>query len=916
MIKFNKTFFIILLVTLLSGWGIFFYIGSKIVSNLSLIESSENFAPFKINFDSSKKKIYLFKNCVTLQNVNLWYIENNDNKEMSEKRDKENLVSVPSLEIYFNIFDVLKLLISNNIPSSITLKNPKILINSSITNEIYDEINKIYSSGGQKFKFNIKNGKIKYFQNNLLFNKEFDNINGDLKLSGREINSNLTILLNGLTYNLGLNFNNNMPAISIALNLSSKYDDLKLNGKFLFDDNKEIKDANGNLSINTNNINSLMNTVCFNCDTRTLDENLLDKNKSNMISLSGDVKYLSDQNLIKLDNINITNINNNDISLDVSYDLKQKKFINTIEFASLNLGNPDEVIASNSLNNKLKDMGDYFHLISRFNSLNNISIKQIDFVDYHINDLKALVEFHDSEVNINYINARFDEVYNIKINANVVTSDDGNFSSLDVVLGRGIDESVSVENLIFIAKAEIIKNLFSIKSFVINTDGIKASGDLLLKTYNEQNVLNGNVNVHDLKIDTFKNDPQIKKIFDRINFDQFNNIKNGGDFATKLIQMFYRFKLQTSLKINLDHMSMTQTIDDTGLIKNYSLDKMNFFVDFIDGKLHIITNANNEIFDKLDSDIVLMLKDFTPYISAKIKGNLLNIDNFKKILNIDNSNLFVSEDSFKDGNGAYGWKNFNINFSSLAAIDFDLDVHFNNVVFNDIKFTNMDAVINAESNVLKLQKFSFNFQNSSIFSNANIDVLNNFFNIKLTFDSFPLISFMKLFKKDIVPDYDIWQEIFSATLDLNTNGRNFYEALDRVAMNGKYLMRNFIVNKLDLNNFIQNYSDAMNESQLISLSEQSVITGRTIFESIEGAIEGKNGIVNTDLSTFNSRFNTIGTFNCVLSNLSFKGLTKIAFFSTGKRDANFVNLEWIGNLFNVNKNFISEKVPKQKTFEK
>ena len=416
-------------------------------------------------------------------------------------------------------------------------------------------------------------------------------------------------------------------------------------------------------------------------------------------------------------------------------------------------------------------------------------------------------------------------------------------------------------------------------------DDLIVYGKANLSLNKQINFLSGEINVSNYNVSNF-----LKKMSRFL--ENKDGDKNG--ILTNILLLANKIKINSDLKINLK--------DST--INGNKVENLSFLIKNDEKRISIIDELRDEKFFSLKDRYELSLNELRPQLKIKINGNTLNIKSLLKLFRIEDGffhNYFLFSDAeLRKKTDKAILKDVKINFEKFHNIDFSIESAVRDVVYNQIKIDNFVCSMSTKSNIVKINSCSSKIEQGKIDLQGNFNLEDNSLASMIKVDS---LNFNNLSKKKREKPMFI-----SATGKFFSSGSTIPLFIKNAVGRFEYLSYNYHVDNLNLDLFVSNTQTLKNYSDLISLSERSVVSGETVFNDLKGSLDMRDGIISTNFQFSSDKFTGAGIFNISGQSSIFKGLTRIAFIPINYKNVIYADLDWGGNLYNTNKAFNIEKL--------
>jgi hypothetical protein len=261
-------------------------------------------------------------------------------------------------------------------------------------------------------------------------------------------------------------------------------------------------------------------------------------------------------------------------------------------------------------------------------------------------------------------------------------------------------------------------------------------------------------------------------------------------------------------------------------------------------------------------------------------------------------------------------KNIDFNFNYFKNLNTKINFLAKNAKFNNQNIEKIISKIETKDNFLNIETLDLKIDNSSnIKFSMNLDLDKALFSGSFALNDF---NYKNSSKNNINDDQDHNSLISNLNLTsigkFSTIGSNLLSLVNNFNSNIKYYGNNLILNKIDIDGFVDKFDDAKKNNKIIALAERSVIFGQTKINEIKGELSIRNSIIESNFEISGNNFNGAGAINMFLKNFIFKGLTRFVFFSKSSSGGalNFVDFNLNGNFFNLSKNIDIDSIRQEK----
>ena len=858
--------------------GIVYYSKSKLNSIDENIKTAFTQNNYNIEYKSKKTKFSFINSKIVLLDIKITTLDEN-------KLDSKNNLKIDELVCEFDLFS---LIFESNVINKIKLHNPTINFYQNIKpNKDQAQHDSVISQVIENFKIisntkiNVQNGRIIYFNNRGILIKEINNINGIINKKNAFLLFNLKASENDFDFNIKSSIQNiTFNSYLIDGYVSSDREEFNYKVDLKFDAHKSINQLNGAIDAKGNDFMRLAKIFCSSCKYES------SYNPDEKFTLKGNIGYDSKIQSISLRDINFDK-NNNKFNLSISYDMNHENFDIKIKGDDVKILSDNKNFNIFALKNQVMDnqynsinqLISYFEILKNFNFTLNFLINKVEFFGQKIINFNGKILSKNKKIQIQQLTGKLDDKYDINSFGEIFSNDVRSKLKMKIE----IPLNNKSDNIYFDIDA-MLGNL-TINNIKIQNDGLSVLGKILLRKNDESSDIEGIVNIDGYNL---------YNVYDKykILIENKGNDKNG--VLGNILAILNKMKINTNF-----HLIFTNSLLNQNLIENIK------FSIIVDEKRVLIENSlKDKKFININNKIQIFWDNLKPKVNIDTTGNFLDLKVLAKLFKIHNyKNYFViNEEDFKKNNDKVIWRNFSISLKDIVNINLKINANINNIIHDVMQMDNLNINMNSKDNILKVNNISLQIKNGKINIAGNVDINNQ---VIVGIIMATNINFNDLKRnKNKPPVY------FSASGKFATNGDNFQKIISNFSTKIRYLIYNFSIKNMDLNLFVNNIHKITDYSSLVSLSERSVVSGETLFNEIKGDFDIANGLLKNNCQFSSNRFTGAGIINLLTTNLVFKGISRIAFIPYQYKGTVYSDIEWSGNLFNVNKAFNSENLRK------
>ena len=851
-------------------------------ANLKLNFSIENYIKtledknYQVNYNSKKKFFLLYKNTITFHN---FYIE--DLNDINNKNQGENLNDLSRKN---SNFKAKKLILNYGIFSILTGNIKSVdLIDSNIN--FYQATIKTIEDWRAIFqnlngRLNIQNCDLYIYNNNNIVSKIINSISGSFEFINGKIKIATNFYETNDLFKMKVNIDHaifNSEQYDTDIVISTNDENITYVGNLGFKE-KKLNKIQGAIKANGVDLEKILklfrfNEVKYNLNNRekfVLDAKI---NYENDLLKISEIKYQKDD--IQTDGtINYAKSNN---QLDINLSIESLKIFDSK--INLNLFTIKDGGLIGGLN-QLLGLSSYYNFIESFDHNLDLKIGKITISDhYTINDLNLVLSSGNKRTIIKKLNGKLNNQYNISMIGEILNNNirnqlrmriliplDKKNEKIDVTINY-IDRYITFSNINIINKDFIVSGKATLN---LNDQINFISGDIDISNYNLSNLLK-NMN-HFL--------------------ENKGNDKNG--ILTNILLLMSQAKINSDLKINFKN----------SILNGNTIDNLLFVIKNDEKRIKIINKLQDKKFFSLNNQYELHLNELRPKLTIQTNGDNLNIKNLLKIFLIKDNflkNYFLfNDEELRKKTDKVIIKDINLDFKKFQDIDFSINGAIKNIIYNDITINEISCSLTTTTNIMKINNCYSKIEYGKIDLQGTFNFEDNSLNSSIKIDSINFNNFLETKREK--PTF------MSANGNFFSSGNTIPLFIKNSVGYFEYLAYNHHLNNLDLNLFINNSNALNNYSDLISLSERSVVSGETIFNDMKGSLNINNGILSTNFQFSSDRFTGAGIFNISNQTSIFKGLTRIAFIPINYQNVIYADLDWSGNLYNTNKAFNVENL--------
>jgi hypothetical protein len=858
--------------------GLFYYGKSKLNSidgNIRTIFEQNN---YKIDYKSKKTKFSLINSKIILYEVKIEGLENKVDASKSNMKIDEVVFS----------FDLFSLIFQSGLIGNIKLYSPTLNVYQEIGNSEVQKREKSYIasfiSNLQKIgnsRINVQNGKIVYFNNKLIIMKEVNEISGQINNKGSLLSLNLHAHENDTDFNFKSQIqtvNHNLHSINGTIFNDREELDYKMDVEF--ENDNFINQINGRIDARGNDLLNLTQIFCANCKY----DNAYNPNERFKLGMS--VGYDKPSKSIKFDNIEFYK-NNNKFNGSVLYNGEKGKFDINISGESVAVFSENENFNIFSLKNKVvnnqssvvDELALYFDILKNFDFNFNFTVNKFKFFNQEITNLKSEIVSENKKIQIKQLTGKLKDQYAIEAHGDVLSNDIRNQLKMEVAIpfnngSDGVNFSLSA-----------MPGNLTINNIKIKDEKLSVIGKVLFRGNDESNDIEGVLQIGGCKLNELEE--KIKKIFE-------NNKAEKNGILSNILVIVNKMKINTNFQISLVN----------SVLNSNSIENIIFSVVVDDKRILIENLLRDRKFINVNNKIQISWDNLKPKVSIESKGDYLDLQKVAQIFQISNYKdyFLINAQDFKKNNDKVVWKNFNISLKQIIDINLKINTNISNVVHDAIKIDSLMIDSENKDNILRVGNLFLQIKNGSINFVGNVDV-NNQIVVGIAIVKNLNFNDLKNEKKKL-PVY------MSASGKFATSGDNFQKVMTNLSARINYILYNSVIKNLDLNLFVNNIHRITDYSSLVSLSERSVVSGETVLNEVKGELDIKDGLLKNNFQLSSDRFTGAGIINFLMMNLTFKGISRIAFIPYQYRGTVYADIDWSGNLFNVNKSFNVENLRK------
>ena len=858
--------------------GVFYYSKSKLNSIDENIKTAFTKNNYNIEYKSKKTKFSFINSKIILSDIKIIALDEN-------KLDSKSNLKIDELVCEFDLFS---LIFESNVINKIKLYNPTINFYQNIkSNKDQAQHDYVISQVIENFKIisntkiNVQNGRIISFNNKGILIKEINNINCIINKKNDSLLLNLKASENDFDFNIRSNIQNiTSNSYSIDGYLSSDREDFNYKLNLTLGENKSINQLNGEINAKGNDLMRLAKIFCSSCKYES------SYNPDEKFTLKGNIGYDSKIQSISLRDINFDK-NNNKFNISISYDMNHENF-------DIKINGDDVKILSDNKNfnifalknqvmdnqyNSINQLISYFEILKNFNFTLNFLINKVEFLGQKIINFNGEILSKNKKIQIQQLTGKLDDKYDINSFGEIFSNDVRSKLKMKIEIPLN-----NKSDSIYFDIDAMLGNI-AINNIKIKNNGLSVLGKILLRENDESSDIEGILNI---------NGYNLNNIYDKFKIVIENKENDRNGVLGNILAILNKMKINTNFHLNFTNSSLNQNL----------IESIKFSI-VVDDKRVLIENLlEDKKFININNKIQIFWDNLKPKVNIETVGNFLDLKVLAKLFKIHNyKNYFViNEGDFKKNNDKVIWKNFSISLKDIININLKINANINNIKHDEMQVDNFHINMNSKDNILKVNSISLQIKNGAINIVGNVDINNQ---VLVGIIMATNINFNDIKKnKDNLPIY------LSASGKFATNGDDFQKIISNFSTKINYLLYNFSINNLDLDLFVNNIHKITDYSSLVSLSERSVVSGETLFNEIKGDFEITNGLLKNNFQFSSNRFTGAGIINLLTTNLVFKGISRIAFIPYQYKGNVYADIDWSGNLFNINKSFNVENLRK------
>ena len=846
--------------------GCIYYVNTKLNSVDDEIQTLLAKNNYKIGYNHKDVKFRFLSNSITFHDVLISSKEDNGTSE---------ILRVDEVMAEVSLFG---LIFSGGKANNIVFQSPILNVYKASSNsEEKIGMNEIfkYLENLNNTKIKINRGRIINFDEKLIVVKELNEINGQMSKRNGDLSVDLQIYEELRLFKFKLKLKqlkrDEYLAEGSFFNENEKLQ-FKFNTEF---DKKEVKSVDGAVSASGMSFPNLLSVFCSECSF------VQDSGNSNF-NLSSKISFDAENRILKLHNIDYKDkivdykgtIFYDFIKKDVSIDIKSEKW---------DLSGGNERITLSKIKSQILEsefsflggMTSYFELLQDSSFLLNFTASRIDLWNDFVTNIELKVLSNGKKIEIQTLHGKLNNMYEINSSGKILHNSIRN--RLEVSVDIPFDSISGIKFDVSIMAGDI-----SFTNVFVSDDKFNLEGDVFIRRNKESNELSGKLSMKNVNLNN---------VLENINsLTKTENIR--GDFLSSLLVVASKMKLSSNLQIILeDSVLEKSTIDKISL--NFDIDDKQIALNsfFVDKNLFNFKNRFQLLWDKLNPKVIL--KTTGEFIDIKKLFQLFNVKNYDEY-------LFLTEGEFKRSADSIVWKDFEINLSKFLNMSLVVLSNIKKLDNGVMEISDFKMDIVSDNNLSRINNISATV-GSGIFNIAgNLDLSNQVIVGLVTTQNVNFNDFK--FQKDEFPTY------LSSATRFSTSGQSFRRLISNLVLNTTFVFKNVKFKNLDIDLFVNNVHKLTDYASLVSLTERSVVYGRTFLDDMSGNINIENGLMKSSFKFSTGRFAGAGLLNGLTQSLTFKGLSRIAFIPYKWQGTVYADLDWSGNLFNVNKSFDLEKL--------
>lgn len=889
--KINKLVFITIFLVLIL-FGYFFY--KKTINNLG--EYSINF----IKQINQNDVFFDFKKIdIGIEKFTLYFIVDNFKLYVEQYGNNQQIFNAKQLKIKFGIRQIIRFFFKKSlIIDHLTLVEPNFLIDSNFN---FQDIINIFNEklvSGKNFGIKIQKGYLNIFDSQKNFQYEVKNINGDFNLLNNiEFSLNFEVEINNKK-----NFINSIISKKVFQKIyqvkflfSNEYNNLSYNANFTLDEElKNIQKLDGEINVVGSNFLNLFGILCGNC----IDENCqidISNNNLNNFSLKVSNFFDSSNSLVYFKDI-IFQQGKNNITGEVVWDNKQNKLINNLivkEFAidDLFLNTDTSSLMQKSklkieevkniydhISKKINFLREFLSFLEKVDSDNYVSIENIVIQNkVFFRDIICKFQTRENGIIFNELQSNIDSQYILKVNS--------------VKDSKNLQISIADSEKVFTMFDfdYLLKSLIA-KDFVFQNKESKIFGDFEIKFHPKSNLSRGKIIIENFNL----NNQLISDVLSGLSFNNNHYVY----LINKTLILIAKYNLFYDLDIQFNNL----------IFDNELVNKIFIKLLIEGGQINISSDANSNLFKNLKLSSKMFYNNFIPKLDIACEVDALSLEDIDFIEWIK-ERIFLNESEFRKNQDKTIWKNYDFNFEKLKDLEMNIIFSVKKVIFLNNYINSLQFKISSKDNIYNFSTaFSGSDDKSNFINDLQINLNNNFINANFYGKQISWLNQGLGYIDGFIENQNKNHSKIDFVGKFNTSGTSIMKILDNLNFNIRYNIYNLLINQFDFNGFIKNFSDAKANQKLISLSEQSVISGQTMINLLKGEAQIKSGLIESNFEIFANNFNGSGAFNMFLHNSVFRALTRMAFFANNSVSSSisYVDVKWNGNMYNINKNIDQE----------